>query len=149
MDAHVPQPNGQSKIFTVTPTSGDQSTTLTNLPAITLIASAEDQESAIGDLTINGETSVSCEGPEIGRRQDATWVKKAPQSTQPQFSRLVSLNVTLGRQNPTDRPGVDFIAHCPSDMKLTAVSGDFSASATNGSGKNVVTGTFSFEWSRP
>ena len=54
MDAHVPQPNGQLKIFTVTPTSGNQSTTLTNLPVITLIASAEDQESAIGDLTING-----------------------------------------------------------------------------------------------
>ena len=149
MDAHVPQPNGQLKIFTVTPTGGNQSTTLTNLPVITLIASAEDHESAIGDLTINGETSVSCEGTETGRRQDATWVKKALQSTQPQFSRTVSLNVPLGRQNPTDRPGVDFIADCPSDMKLTRVSGDFSASATNGAGKNVRTATFSFAWARP
>lgn len=149
MDAHVPQPNGQAMIITVTPTSGDKSTTLASLPVITLIASAEDQESAIADLTINGETAVSCVGTELGQNQNATWVKKAPQTTQPQFSRLVSLNVPLGRQNPTDRPGVDFIAHCPSNMRLTAVSGDFSASATNGAGKNVTTGTFSFRWRRP
>jgi hypothetical protein len=149
MDAHVPQRDGQLMTVTVDTSSGDLSTTLTNLPQITLLAAAEDAESAIADLTIKGDTSVRCEGADLGQIKSATWLQKAPQTTQPKFSRTVSLVVTLGRQHPTDRPGPDFIAHCPPDMKLQAVSGSFSASATNGVGKTVRTGTFRFSWTRP
>jgi hypothetical protein len=149
MDAHVPQPDGSLATFTVSTTSGDQSTTLTRLPAITFLAQAEDPESAISELKITGETRVVCEGPELGRQQDASWLQPAPVATDPQFTRTASLTVTLGRQNPGDRPGADFIAHCPPDMKLMTVSGQFASSATNGVGKALETGVFSFRWVRP
>jgi hypothetical protein len=149
MDAHVPQPDGQVTIVTVNPSSGDQSVTLTRLPAITLLAQAEDAESAISDLRIEGETTVSCVGTELGENKHASWLKAMPASTEPRFSPLISLTVKLGRQSPSDLPGPDFIAHCAPDKKLTAVSGEFWAIATNGVGKSLRTGRFHFGWTRP
>jgi hypothetical protein len=149
MDAHVPQPDGQVTIVTVNPNSGDQSVTLMRLPAITLLAQAEDAESAISDLRIEGETTVSCIGPELGQDKHASWLKTLPASTEPRFSPLISLAGKLGRQSPTDLPGPDFIAHCPPDKKLTAVSGEFWASETNGVDQSLRTGRFHFGWTRP
>jgi hypothetical protein len=153
MDAHVPQPDGQNAVFSLNASSGPQSTILRSLPRITLLVQAEDPESAISDVRIIGETRVSCVGAELSQNKDASWLKAAPPVAQPQFTRNVSLNVTLGRQNPNDRPGPDFIAHCPPDMQLTSVSGSFHASATNGSTatgvtKTVRTGVFAFRWTR-
>lgn len=149
MDAHVPQANGQLTTVTVTPTSGNRSMTLTNLPAITLIADSADQESAIADVRIVGETNVTCKGEELAQNKHASWLKAAAPSPQPQFARAVSLAVKLGRQDPGDRPGADFIAHCPPDMRLTSVSGEFSASATNGVNMTLRTASFGFRWVRP
>src|SRR5262249_49572979 len=149
LDAHVPQPSGQDTIVTVTPTGGAKSITLTNLPEITLIAAAEDPERAIAHLAISGQTVVVCRGTD-GKRQTVRWLKSAPPAVQPQFSRLVSLPVRLGRQAPTDHFS-DFIAHCDPGLTVSSVDGDFSATTTNGAAqpKSLKTATFHFGWTRP
>ncbi len=149
MDAHFTRRDGQGVLVTVTPTSGNQLVTLDNLPAITLLVRAEDHESAVADLRIVGETTVNCVGEELGQQKHASWLQPALATAQPKFTRYASLVVALGRQHPNDRPGADFIAHCPPDMKLTSVSGEFHASATNGVNQTVRTGLFSFRWLRP
>jgi hypothetical protein len=75
MDAFYTNRAGQGVTVSVSPTSGAKSVTLDNLPDIALLAVAEDPESAIPRLDIRGESTVWCEGTDLGRSKHATWLK--------------------------------------------------------------------------
>ncbi len=132
MDANIPQ-GTTNTVVTVTPTSGDKSFAPTGLPTITLLASAHDGESSIGELRIDGETTVICQDGDLGQSKHATWLRKAP-ITQPAANPIAQLPVDLGQLAQSCDPGSTF----------KSLAGKFFATATNGAGKRATTARFSF-----